>query len=468
MTEIPDVFQRLGIALGLGLLVGLQRQKASSSLAGIRTFPIITVFGAMCALLADKFGGWLIGLAFVALAIIIGIGDVLKIKTSENVDPGITTEAAALVMFAVGAYVMVGHVSVALIVGAGLTLLLHVKGFLHQSLKKVGDKDVHAIMQFVLIALVVLPVLPNQSFGPFDVINPFQTWLVVVLIVGISLTAYLAYRLFGAKLGTVLGGILGGLISSTATTVSYSQKCKDDDKLVPFAATVIVIASSIAFARIIAEIFVVAPRTALSMAIPLSICCLVMFLGAGVLMMKKTSDGVALDNQDNPAELKTAIVFGLLYTGISFAVAATKAYIGDSGLYVVGAISGLTDVDALTLSSARMAETGKLSTQMAWHVILIGALANLLFKAGTVMLIGKAALTRYVAPVFLAGTVAGIILMFCWPKDFAIDNVQIPRSAHAGDTAGAPASGAAGADGAAEKTTEAPPPSPSPATSPSN
>lgn len=439
MTDIPEAFQRLGIALGLGLLVGMQRQKASSELAGIRTFPIITLFGALCALLADKFGGWLVGLGFVALAIVIATGDFLKSKSSTSVDPGITTEVAALLLFAVGAYVMVGYVPVALTVGAGATLLLHFKGFLHEALKKIGDKDLHAIMQFVLIALVVLPVLPDQSFGPFEVINPFQTWLVVVLIVGISLTAYLAYRLFGARLGTVLGGFLGGLISSTATTVSYAQKCKADEKIAPFAATVIVIASSVAFARIIAELFVVAPRTALSMAVPLSICCAVMFCGAGVLMLKRSTDGVSLDDQDNPAELKTALIFGLLYTGISFAVAATKAYIGDSGLYVVGAISGLTDVDALTLSTARMAETGKLSTQIAWHVILIGALANLLFKASAVILIGRAVLTRYVAPVFLVGAITGVVLMLLWPKDFSIPGFQTASTGREAAGASTPA-----------------------------
>lgn len=426
--DTTEVFQRLGLALGLGLLVGLQRQKAASALAGIRTFPIITMLGAVSTLLALKFGGWLIAAGFLSLAALLVVGNLHKItsETSDRSDAGLTTEVAVLAMFGIGAYAMFGYLPVTLALGAGVAVLLHLKRPLHAFIKKIGDRDLMAIMQFALIALVILPVLPNQTYGPYDVFNPFETWLVVVLIVGISLAAYLVYRLFGARVGTVIGGILGGLISSTATTVSYAQKAKQDQKVARFAATVIAIASTVAFARIIGEIFVMTPKFSLQMCVPLAITFAIMVVGSLALLVGASKQQVDLKNHGNPAELKSALTFGLLYAAIGLAVAMAKDVVGDNGLYVVGAISGLTDVDALTISTAQMTQTGRLDPHVAWQVIMIGALANLLFKGCVIAVIGRAQLAKYVLPVFLSATIAGGALIFMWPNH---DNKPNTRTA---------------------------------------
>jgi uncharacterized membrane protein (DUF4010 family) len=231
--ELGFLFQQLGIALGLGLLVGLQRESVASRLAGLRTFSLVTLFGSICALLATMFGGWVIAAGLIGLAGLILAGKYSDAQAGTP-DPGLTTEVAILLMFGVGAYLIVGHRTVAIAIGGGAAVLLHFKGQLHGAVERLSDKDIRAIMQFALISLVILPVLPNQAYGPYAVLNPRNIWWMVVLIVGISLSGYIVYKFFGEKVGLLIGGVLGGLISSTATTVSYSRRtAHDPDSVTP-------------------------------------------------------------------------------------------------------------------------------------------------------------------------------------------------------------------------------------------
>jgi uncharacterized membrane protein (DUF4010 family) len=218
--ELWDLFQRLGIALGLGLIVGLQRERSGSPLGGFRTFPLVTLLGGLSGLLGGTSGGWVVAAAWLSLAVVIAVGHV----ENPQEKGGITTEIAMLLMFAVGAYCLSGHVAVATAVGGTVAVLLHLKPQMHSLAKRLADPDFQAIMQFVLITFVFLPILPDKGYGPFDVLNPFKIGLMVVLIVGISLGGYIIYKLLGANAGTLAGGVLGGLISSTATTVSYSRR----------------------------------------------------------------------------------------------------------------------------------------------------------------------------------------------------------------------------------------------------
>jgi uncharacterized membrane protein (DUF4010 family) len=207
------VLQQLAVSFGLGLLLGLQRERSESSIGGIRTFPLIALFGTVCALLGKTFGGWLVGAGLLALVAIVVYSNFAKIKSGE-IDPGMTTEVAALLLYGLGAYLVIGSMVVAVVVGGAMAVLLQFKKPLHALAGAIGERDMKAIMQFVLLSLVILPVLPRQDFGPYGVWNPFQIWLMVVLIVGISLTGYIAYKCLGARRGTLLAGVLGGLISS--------------------------------------------------------------------------------------------------------------------------------------------------------------------------------------------------------------------------------------------------------------
>ena len=205
--DLTHSFQELGIALGIGLLVGLQRERTSSLLAGFRTFPLVTILGAVSAMLAQSFGGWIVAFGFLAVTGVVIVGNVVLLRKGDR-DGGITTEVAILVMYAVGALLVVGSREIAIAVGAGVAVLLQFKQRLHGIASRLEDRDVIAMMQFALVSLVILPALPDRTFGPYDVLNPHQIWLMVVLIVGISLGGYVAYKLFGEGAGTALGGIL--------------------------------------------------------------------------------------------------------------------------------------------------------------------------------------------------------------------------------------------------------------------
>jgi uncharacterized membrane protein (DUF4010 family) len=197
------VLQQLAVAFGLGLLLGLQRERVESSIGGIRTFPLIALFGTICALLGKTFGGWVVAAGLLALVSIVVYSNFAKMK-SGDIDPGMTTEVAALLLYGLGAYVVIGSMIVAVVVGGAMAVLLQFKKPLHALAGAIGERDMRAIMQFVLLSLVILPVLPHQDFGPYGVWNPFQIWLMVVLIVGISLTGYIAYKFLGAQRRTLL------------------------------------------------------------------------------------------------------------------------------------------------------------------------------------------------------------------------------------------------------------------------
>jgi uncharacterized membrane protein (DUF4010 family) len=412
--DLTVLFQHLGIALGLGLLVGLQRERAGGVLAGVRTFPLVTLFGSVCALIAQPFGGWVIAAGLLVLGAMIVIGNMAQFRNGE-LDPGLTTEVAILLMFAVGAYLMIGYEGIAIAVGGGVAVLLQYKGQLHGIVQRLGDDDLKAIMQFALISLVVLPVLPNRTYGAYAVLNPRQIWWMVVLIVGISLVGYIVYKFFGEKVSTALGGILGGAISSTATTVSYARQSAHFPERNRMATVVIMTASSIVPVRVLIEVAVVAPGFVRLASPPI----LIMFaafatISAGFYLWGRR-EKTELPPQANPSELKSALMFGLLYAIMILAIAAAKEHFGERGLYVVAALSGMTDMDAITLSTSRLVESGRVDPAAGWRLLIIALMSNLVFKAGAVALLGHRKLTAHVASLYSAALVLGVMLLIFWP-----------------------------------------------------
>ncbi len=411
--NITSAFAQLGIALGLGILVGLQRERTETRLAGIRTFPLITLLGTLCGMLAQSFGGWAIGAGLIALAGLIVIGNVAKLK-KELVEPGLTTEIAMLLMFVVGAYLTVGYKEVAIAVGGGIAVLLQFKKQMHAVAQKLGEEDLKAIMQFVFVSLVILPVLPNQTYGPYEVLNPRQIWWMVVLIVGINLGGYIIYKFFGQQAGIVSGGILGGMISSTATTASYSRRAAAAPEISKAAALVIVIASSVVFVRILLEIFVVSPAFFSTAFLPISIMLVLFVTLAIVLWFRAQKEEVLMPPQDNPSELNSALFFGFIYVVVLFAVAAAKTQFGDKGLYLVAALSGLTDVDAITLSTSQMVNTGRLDATNGWKIVLVALLSNIAFKSSAIAALGSRQLLKNVSISYGIVLAAGLLLLLFW------------------------------------------------------
>ncbi len=406
-----DAFQSLALALGLGLLVGLQRERAASVLAGFRTFPLVTVFGTVCAWLAVPFGGWMVAAGLLALAAAIISGNLLRARQNEG-DFGITTESAMLVMFGVGAYLPDGHRPLAMVVAGATAVLLHLKPQLHDLARRIGDHDFRAIMQFVVIALVILPIVPDATYGPFNALNPHRIWWMVVLITGLSLGGYLLHKWVGNRAGAIAAGLLGGLISSTATSVTHARLTRTQPASVPLAAVVILLASGVVFARLVVLV-AAADREHLTSYVPAFATLLLILLGfAAWLGFRKQGEGTALPPPTNPTELRSALFFTLLYAGVLLGVAAAREWYGNRGLLVVAAISGLTDMDAITLSTAQLSRQGAISDSESCRAILVASVSNLVFKAGVIGSLGDRALLRAILPAFGTAAVAGLAWAF--------------------------------------------------------
>ena len=410
-----DVLGDLGIALGLGLIVGLQRESARSELAGLRTFPLVTLLGSVCALLAPAAGGWILATGLLGVAAATAMGNAARLREPEA-PSGITTEVALLLMYALGAYTVLGDRAVAVVLGGVIAVLLHFKAELHGLVGRLGDRELRAVMQLVLLALVVLPVLPDATFGPFAVFNPREMWLMAVLIVGLSLGGYVALKFLGENAGIVAGGLLGGLISSTATTVSWSRRTRDHPEASRAAGLVILIASTVVYGRVLAEIAAVARPFLRAAAPPILALSAAMAVAAAALwVMSRDKEPVSVEGQQ-PADLRTAFTFAALYVVVLFAVAYAKERAGTRGLYLVSALSGLTDVDAITLSIARLVGSHQIDPAQGWRLIVVGLLSNLVFKGAMAAVLGDRRLRRWILLLFGLQLLAGAGVLAFWPS----------------------------------------------------
>lgn len=402
---IPDLL----LAAALGLLVGLQREWSKSRVAGIRTFPLIAVFGALVGGLSDPY--WVaVPAGLLAVGGLLVAADFAKMRSGDP-DPGLTTEMAALVMYGAGVAVSRDLVLPAIVVSGLVAVLLQFKEKLHSLAGGMREADARAAARLTLIALVILPALPDRAYGPYGVLNPFRIWLMVVLMVGISLAAYVSYRLLGTRAGGWAAGLLGGLISSTATTATYAERAAQPG-LRSSSVAVMVTASAVMFLRVLIEIGVVAPAAFVKTAPPIALMMFVMLTLAW--WTQRNAEAVQSVPEEPPSTMRTAIAFGLLYALVLFAAAAARQLFGETGSVVVAALAGLTDVDAITLSTIHLVESGVLSTDLSWRLILIAVLSNLVFKAGLVGVIGRGGPLRSIAPYFAVAGGCGVGLLIFW------------------------------------------------------
>lgn len=409
-----EIVLKLFVATGLGLLVGLQREWTAPHVAGLRTFALITILGTVVGLVDSQSDSWLISAGLVAVAAMMIVGNVVRFSGSER-EPGLTTETAALVMYLVGVAIAIDRMELGVMVAGGTAVLLHWKKRLHQFVHGIGKEDIKAIIQLVLIGLVILPILPDETYGPYDVLNPFEIWLIVVLIVGISLLGYITTKFLGTKAGTLLSGILGGVISSTATTISYSRRAARAPESSQLAAVIIVIASTIVFIRVFVEVGIVAPGILYSVVPPLAVMMGLMALISTGMFLLHDREATPVPVDRNPSELKAAILFGLMYAAVLFVVAAVQENFDDSALYLVAALSGMTEMDAITLSAAQMVNQERIGVGTGWRMILIGFLSNLGFKFAAIALLGPRQLMVRTLLAFAIALAGGIAIIVFWP-----------------------------------------------------
>jgi uncharacterized membrane protein (DUF4010 family) len=402
------------MALALGMLVGLQREWADNDIAGIRSFPLITAFGAICGALAPQYGGWLVGVGLFSVVVTLAVADAGRVVRGRNIG-GVTTEIAALVMYGVGALLAAGLTVPALVVSGATVVLLQWKRPLHALAARIEESELRGVTRLALVALVILPVLPDRTFGPYDVLNPRQVWTMVVLIVGISLGGYVAQRLLGQRAGTVVGGLLGGVVSSTATTVAEARRTREQADGAAISATVVILASSVVFARLLVEIAIAAPGQLGTFGPPIATVLGGMLVPCAVALVALRRAPTPRRPPDDPTDLIGAVVFGLLYAGVLLGSAAVEDRFGVGALYAVAAVSGLTDVDAITLSTAHLAADGRVPPETGWRIVLVAALSNLVFKGGAVMVLGSPGLRRRIAVLFGLALALGGAVLALWP-----------------------------------------------------
>lgn len=411
-SPLPSLLAALGTALVAGFLVGAQRQRHERHrFAGARTFSLIALGGALAMLL----GPWL------AVAFALGIGALLAAaylrESRELGGVGMSTEVAAMVTFGLGALCTADTIiedlgDRLLLVGAATTAtlaLLSYKQPVHGFVARLSEEDVFATIKLLLLAVILVPVLPDVDMGPWGAVNPRQVGLLVLLISAVGFVGYAAVRLLGPRRGLGLTGLLGGLASSTAVTLSLAGRVRHAPTLVKALASAIVLASSVLFVRLWIVLHAVDVPLARAVAVPLLSATFAGGLVGGALYLRSPGPSherppVALGN---PLSLSEAFKFATLFVAVLLASGAASHFLGDSGAYLTAMVAGLADADSPALSFARLHQGNALTLPVARDAVLLAAATNTLAKVGLAAVLGGGALVLRVAPAMAAALAAG-------------------------------------------------------------
>jgi uncharacterized membrane protein (DUF4010 family) len=418
--EHIDLIYRFGAALAIGILIGLQREYAYGGVgeelfAGIRTFALISLAGCGGGLVANELGSaWGFVVVFAVVGALVVVAHFVGAWHKRTV--GLTTEMAALLTVMAGALCYWNYLALAAALAVATTVLLSLKLEMHTFAQRISREDLYATLKFAVITAIVLPVLPNQTYGwpPLDVLNPYEIWLMVVLISGISFLGYVLIKLVGPRHGIGLTGILGGLISSTPVTLSFAQRSQQEHGLAKSFAQAITVAWAITYLRVLVEIAALNRDLLGELWLPMGISAAVGLVYAGYLyFVQRPPEQEGEVSFSNPFELGTALKFGLLYAGVLLISKAAQVYLGDVGVYVSSAIVGLPDADAITLSMARLSrESGGLDLGTAARAVVLGVASNTAAKGGIVLATGSGRLRRALLPAMGLMLLSGLGVAF--------------------------------------------------------
>ena len=401
------VFRDFATALLIGALIGVEREKRKGDgepgIGGLRTFILFALIGAMAGFLSRGSAvPWILIAAMVPVAALVVAGYWLTSRAQPD-SFGLTTEVAAVIVCLLGAMTMLGHRELAIGLGVVTAAVLAYKQPLHGLVAKLGWDDVYAGLRLLVATFIILPLLPDHTLDPWDALNPYKLWLLVILISSLSLVGYVATRWLGSGRGTVLTGITGGLVSSTAVTLSFAKRGGDEPHASASLACGILVAWTIMFARVLVMVLAV-NRDLLPPLLPPFAAMGLVALAAAWLLYRQSDKATAVEDVPlkNPFSLTAAVKFGLLFAAVLLMVKLAQHYFPGGGIYALATLAGLTDVDAITLSMAEYARAN--SVTVAATAITLAALSNTVVKAGMVVSLGGPALRR---PVLLAS--AGLI-----------------------------------------------------------
>lgn len=398
-------------AAGFGAVIGLERQAGKhdeSVLFGARTFALYGLWGAFASFVADRYGT---GAFVVAAAGFLGlVVAAYVISARRSGDYGTTTEAAAAAAFLTGVLAYDEQWVAALAVSVGTAALLRSKEPIHRLTDRFTDEDVRAVLQFGVITALVLPLIPDTDLGPYGAFNPREIWLMVVLISAVGLAGYLALRWLGSK-GLVLTGLLGGLVSSTAVTLGYSRMARTGPELSAGLAAGVLAASTVMYPRVLGEAAVIAPTLARGLVVPLVVMGVIVGGAAGWTWFRygrQDAEEPKLELR-NPLTLGVALGFALLYAAIVFFSELLLNEVSVASVQLVGALSGIHDVDAITLSTANLVRDG-FDAAVGARTVLIAVVVNTVVKAGLAWFIaGAGRFRRVVAAALVPAAAVGLV-----------------------------------------------------------
>lgn len=403
------------VAVLLGFLIGLERERKretqGSIFAGIRTFPLIALFGAIVGALTQAVSPWVLVASFLPMAVLIALA---YWRETVGVKVGGTTQVAVLVAYGLGVLAGYGEFVPALAGSVLTTGMLSMRTELRRLAGGLSREDLFAVVQFAVVSLVVLPLVPNETFGPWGVWNPHTIWILVVLISGLSFVGYVASKLIGVTRGIGWSGLLGGLASSTAVTMSFSERSKKQPTLSIVYAIGALAASAVMVPRLWVLLGVLQPKMIPPTLLSLGVLFVITTLGGLTVLRERNRDQVEGARVTNPFELRTALQFALLFSIILLAAKAAQIYLGTGGLYLASALAGVTQLDAITLTLIHQVGSG-LDVHVAARSLAIAAATNSLFKAGLAVTIGARRFGRSVLVTLVLAAVGCIAAAWLLP-----------------------------------------------------
>lgn len=416
-VEIESLYGML-VALAIGLMVGVERgwqERASEDgqrIAGVRTYGLLGLLGGVFGLLAEHYGPLVLGMGFAALTVVLGA--MFFIKQRQGGEWGITSLVAALLVFVLAALATSGAALQASATAVMVVVLLSYKPQLHGLISKLQLDELRAGIKLLLISVVMLPVLPDQGYGPWQALNPYQIWMMVVVIASISFLGYFAIRIGGTRRGILFTGLFGGLASSTAVTLHLSRLGKHSPNLDKVAASGVLIACGTMYIRMLIVVGMLAPSQLSHLWPPVVLMALVTYLPLLIYRHREgTSSLGTASTLQNPLELKTALTFGAILTAVMLLSVILRQAYGEAGLLSLAAVSGMADMDAMMLSLIGMTDDG-LSTRLFVMGCVVAAGVNSMVKGIMCLFIGGPRLgVKVVGPLFLAG-MSGMFSAWWW------------------------------------------------------
>jgi uncharacterized membrane protein (DUF4010 family) len=415
---MPLLLNAIVVSACLGALVGLIRQWSEQkqgprepNFGGVRTHILWALLGCLSAYLSEHYSSAVLPMALFLIGAQLMV---LHWRDNGNGAPGSTSFVAALLTCLIGAMVQWGHQQSAILIAALTMVTLGIKQPVHAWTRHFTADDIRSTLQFVAITGVVLPLVPNRAFGPFEAFNPFSTWLMVVLISGLGFAGYIAMRLLGAQAGITVTGVVGGIASSTATTLAFSRRSKDDPEYSDSYALAVVIACTIMIVRVGAMIAAINPQLLSVLVVPLAAMAIpgVIYGGWSTFVRRGNKLSVTPPAIHNPLSLGLAIKFALLYAIFAFLVKAATSLKLTAGLLPLSFLSGLTDMDAIALLMANNLRDGSVPADLAAKCVVVGAVANSLVKATFAITVGSPTLKRHVCVVLGFTILTGVAAIF--------------------------------------------------------